>query len=601
MATSSEREAEAKAKSCDASGGPCHLAELSIRDFAIIETLRIEWAPGFNVLTGETGAGKSIIIDALGAALGDRAEPYWLRSGAERASIEAVIPVSLPIEDLSALLDEIGCSLEDDALIVTRDLLPGRSVSRINGRAVPQAAAQQLADRLVDVHSQASHLSLLRVREHVNFLDRYGQLRDLRDQMSHEARALRDVRREILEREEGQRSAQREAALLRQEVAEIDAAGLEEDEESQLAARRSRLKNAFRLKQLALEAHEALQGGDVAQGALDLLGSAQLRLEEVAGLDPGFIVDSDRLTELVDAADDLARSLRSYADAIEDDPAALESVEERLLAVADLKRKYGATVADVLAYRDAAVQRLEAVEHHEEQMAQLASSEAERLRSAARTAGALSSRRKEVALALEQAAEQELAELGMAGARFASAFSCRADPAGLVLEPGATPVAFDDTGVDQIEFQMSANPGEPPRPLSHVASGGELARVMLALKSVLARVDETPILIFDELDQGVGGRMGHVIGEKLAQLARTHQVLCITHLAQVASYADAHYAVRKLVADGRTTIAVERLGTEDRIEELAVMLAGAQAGPAARRSAEELLARAADWREKVSF
>lgn len=577
---------------CGVPPAPCYLAELTIRNFAIIDALRIELSPGLNVLTGETGAGKSIIIDALGAALGDRAEPYWMRSGAERASVEAVLPLSGPIEGLDAALEELGCPVEDDSLILSRDLLPGRSVSRVNGRAVPQTAAQRLADRLVDVHSQVSHLSLLRVREHLEVLDRFGQHDDLRAAMRTAARALHDVRREIQQREDGRRSAQREAALLRQEIDEIEAMAPEAAEEDQLGARRSRLKNALRLKQVALQAHDALQGGDLGQGALDLLGAAQVGLEEVRTLDPTFTTDEDRLVDLIDATDELARILRRYADAIEEDPTALDGVEERLLALGDLKRKYGATLADVLAYRDDAAGRLEAVEHHEEHMAQLVASEVERAHAVGIAAGALSTARNQAASELEAAVERELDELGMTGARFLVAFGSRSDSSGVALGPGTERVAFDETGADHVEFLLTANPGEPPRPLNHIASGGELARIMLALKSVLARVDETPILIFDELDQGVGGRMGHVIGEKLWSLARSHQVLCITHLAQIAAYADAQYAVKKAVAGGRATITVDLLGREERVGELAVMLAGPQAGPEARRSAEELLASA---------
>ncbi len=577
-------------------GAQLLLQELSIRDFAIIDALRIEWTPGLNVLTGETGAGKSIIVDALGAVLGDRMDPNWVRAGADRAWVEAVFCGEAVPPDVAEALDASGLTPENGQLILTRDLSSGRSASRVNARTVPLAVTQQLAERLVDLHSQASHLSLMRPREHLGILDRYAGLEVLRSEMAAQARALHEVRHQIAQIEETNRQTSREAVLLRHEVEEIDAASIRPDEEQEIETQRVRLKNALRLRQLAEAAYVALHGRENRRGAVDLLEQAAAAVDELAGLDPGAQLPGERLTDAIDAADELARAARRYADDLEEDPAALDAIEERLLALADLKRKYGATLAEVLAYRDKAAERLDAIEHHEERVAELREREVELRQAAAATAEKLSRERHASVAQLERRVEQELADLGMGGARLAVALSSRTDPNGLRFSDEPEPRAFDESGADQAEFLISANPGEPPRPLARIASGGELARFMLALKSVLSDADETPVLIFDELDQGVGGRMGHVIGEKLWLLARRHQVLCITHLPQVAAYADTHYLVIKSTDGERTTTAVNRLSDAERVDEVALMLGGAHAGPAARQGAEELLSSAGAWK-----
>ena len=570
------------------------LLELTIRDFAIIESLHIDWATDFGVLTGETGAGKSIVIDALGAALGDRADSTWIRSGADRAFVEAIFSIPASDERLCKLLTELGAA-DDDLLILSRDVYPGRSVCRVNGRAVPVAVVEQLGQSLVDVHSQAFHLSLLRVREHLETLDRYAGLAPLRAEMAEAARSLRAIRRDVDELEVERRQGEREAVLLRHEVDEIDAAALREGEEEELQAARARLRHAQRLQQLASDAFGALQGSEEAEGAVALLGEAVRRVDEIVSIDPGFVADG-RLVELVDAVEDLARELRRYVESIEHEAGGLPEAEERLLMLAGLKRKYGPTPADVMAYRDRAAARLDAVEHHEERLGRLHSQESECLRAATNAAAALSDARAIAARRLETAVVAELEELGMAGSGFVVSLDHRPDPEGVSLGDDTERLAFDETGVDRVEFLIAPNRGEAPRPLARIASGGELARLMLALKSALAAVDQTPVLVFDELDQGVGGRMGHVIGEKLWRVSRLHQVLCITHLPQVAAYARDHYVAGKRVDADRTVATVERLAEGDRVAELTAMLAGPNAGQAARRNAQELLDQVGEWK-----
>ncbi len=574
------------------------LVELTIRDFAIIESLCIAWADGFSVLTGETGAGKSIVIDALGAALGDRADSTWIRSGADHAFVEAIFAIPTGDTRLSQLLSDLGCP-EEDQLILSRDIHPGRSVCRVNGRALPVASVQELGEALIDVHSQAFHLSLLRVREHVQILDRYAGLAAPRAEMAEAVRSLRDVRRDVDHLAAERRQGEREGALLRHEVEEIDAAAISAGEEDELVGTRMRLRNAQRLQQLASDAYRSLQGTEDAEGALALLGDVASKLDEIASLDPGFDTAGGRLTELIDLAEDLRRELRRYTDGIEQDASGLPEIEERLLSLADLKRKYGPTLAEVLGYRERAAAKLDAVEHHEERLEELRAEEALRLRAVEVAGASLSAARKEAADRLGAAIEAELHELGMGGSVFAVSLDRRPDPDGIDLGDGES-VGFDESGADRVEFLISPNRGEAPRPLARIASGGELARLMLALKSAIAVVDETPVLIFDELDQGIGGRMGHVIGEKLWRLSRLHQVLCITHLPQVAAYADAHYVAGKQTDNARTIAIVDRLADGDRASELAAMLGGASAGEAARRNAEELLNQVQSWKSANS-
>lgn len=626
-----------------------YLAELTVRDFAIIEHLRVELSPGLSVLTGETGAGKSIVIDALGAALGERFESGWIRSGAERGSAEAVFaggeltssgeaPEDDAAPDVRQVLAALGCDADDGGLIFTRDMSPSRSICRINGRAVPVAAVARVGDLLVDVHSQANHLSLSRSAEHRDLLDRFGRHEALRDHMAEAARALLGVRRQLQNLEEAVRQGTREAVLLRHEMDEIDAAQIEVGEDEMLAARRSKLRNALRLRSAAEAASAALQGSDEAHGALALLGEAQIRLQEMRSLDPGLPDNIDFGGDVVDALEDLARALRGYTHSLEEDPSALESIEERIQLLADLKRRYGrlpkagagrsalgasdvdpgavgpadGSLEAVLAYRAQAAARLDALEHHEGRTEDLRRQEGLCEAAAADAARALSEARRRAAKALEAAVASEVADVGMGGARFTVEMRTQVDGGGLlswevegvdraVPGPdgvGVRRIAFDETGVDRMTFLISANPGEPLRPVAQVASGGELARLMLALKSAMVAVDQTPVLVFDELEQGVGGRMGHVIGEKLWRLAREHQVLCVTHLPQVAAFADAHYIVTKEARNGRMTTQVERLGPEARLEELAQMLGGAAAGSTARRSAQELVVQAQAWKQQ---
>lgn len=578
------------------------LLELSVRNFAILDHVTLRWAPGLNVLTGETGAGKSLLVDAVSALMGSRMGPDWVRTGADRAIVEGVF--ELPPEptapdgegpSLSALLTEYDLLPEgENTLILTREIVrsTGRTFCRVNGRPVLLTVLQEIGRRLVDIHAQSEHLSLLRVREHLYLLDRYGGTVGLREEVAGLVAELEQVRRALAQSDEEQRRVAREAALLRHEVAEIEAVGPRPGEDVDLLSQRNRLRNAERLRALCLGAYAALEGGETeATAAIDALGTAAAAASELAALDPTAAPIRDALDAALASVDDCARALRRYAEEIESDPAQLAAVEERLHTLRELMRKYGGTIDAVLAYAAEARAKLDRLEHHEAHVADLRAREAALLARIGERAAVLSARRREVATALTAAVERELADLRLAGARFQVHFSAAESEDGVPV--GDRRLVCDRTGVDRVEFLLSANAGEEPRPLARVASGGELARILLALKTVLAGVDVRPTLIFDEVDVGVGGRLGQVLGQKLWQLATRHQILCVTHLPQLAAYGQQHVLVTKAEVGGRTETAVRTLTDAEREEELAAMLGGA--GAAARLSARELLTQAAAW------
>ncbi|MDQ6907953.1 MAG: DNA repair protein RecN [Chloroflexota bacterium] len=576
------------------------LVELSIQNIAIIDRLRVTFEPTLNALTGETGAGKSIIIDALGAVVGGRTSPDMLRTGEERARIEAVFDLGDRLDPaLIALLDEAGIEHEDGTLILARDLQSnGRSVARINGQTVTVGLLGRVGERLVDIHGQSAHLSLLRPATHLDFLDAYAGLMERRAQLAALVTRVRRIRAERAELEQDDRELARRTDLLRFQVDEIASASLEPDEDEALRAERHRLSNASNLQVIADTVYRTLREGTPPRGTsvVEGLRDVAKNLGELAKLDPALAEAESEVDEMVYLLEDVAATVRTYRDTVEDNPARLADVEDRLALIRDLERKYGGTVEEVLAFGEEAQRELAALEGSEERLAQLRVEEATVLRQIGERAGKLSQARQKAASRLARAVEAEIAHLAMGRTRFTVFQSQEDDLEGAPVggEDGhARHLAFDARGVDRVEFLIAPNAGEAPKPLARIASGGETARLMLALKSVLAAADATPTLVFDEVDVGIGGRSGQVVGETLSSLARTHQVLCITHLAQVAAFADGHFRIIKRDVRGRTISDVERLDEPERIEELAAMLDGVPITPAARASARDLAERAA--------
>ena len=557
------------------------LSELTIQDFAIIEWLDLRFGSGFNVLTGETGAGKSIIIDAVSMVLGGRADVDLIRSGADQATIEGTFVLD---EEAQAIINPLleQDSLEGDdleVLVLAREIRrEGRNICRINGRVVSLKTLSEIGQNLVDIHGQTEHLSLMRVREHVDLLDRYGELWSLRDQLTALVRQLRLVRRELGDLRRDERELARRVDLLQYRVSEIEAARLEPGEMEELTQERNRLANAEQLRELADEAYHALYGGDEEQASVvDLLQMSVRTLAGLARLDPATTSLGEATETLTYQLEDLAASLRDYRDRIEFSPRRLNQVEERLALIHGLQRKYGDSIEEILAFADHARRELETIEHSEERTAELEAEEDDLLRGIGRLGQELSARRREAGDRLALGIEAELEELSMARARFGVDLAWRKDAEGAYVD--GQRVAFDLTGLDRVEFLVAPNVGEPLKPLVRIASGGETSRLMLALKTVLAQADRTPTLIFDEIDAGIGGRVGAVVGQKLWGLTvgdggkvRNHQVLCVTHLPQLACYGDLHFRVRKDVVGERTVTSVDGLHAVDREQEIAGML-----------------------------
>ncbi len=569
------------------------LSELTIIDFAIIDRLRLQLAPGFNVLTGETGAGKSIIVDAVDLLLGGKADSATVRTGCDRAQVEGVFDLPASPE-LRALLIENDLGNEDDPdrLWLAREIRSGgRSTARVNGRSVPSSLLREIGDRLIDIHGQSEHLSLLRPREHVNLLDRYAGTWEQRQAFATFVTQLREVRRELSELLKSEAELARRADMLKFQIEEIRSAKLKPGEDDELTIEQKRLANAETLAALADEAYAALYEGDgETPAALDALAKAQKAIAGLAKIDPQFVEHGATIDLVTAQIDDLAHEMRRYREAIEYSPKRLNAVEDRLDLIKRLKRKYGAAIPEVIAFAERAEQELGTLEHSGERIAELREDEEHLLHEIGRAGKDLSDARQVAAVKLSTAIEAELNDLRMAGAHFA--VDLKWEPAENGAYANGQRVAFDATGLDRVEFLVAPNVGEGLKPLVKIASGGETARLMLALKTVLSRADQTPTLIFDEIDQGIGGRVGSTVGQKLWGLSQNHQVVCITHLPQLAGYGDAHFKVDKTSEDERTITHVTPLNDKARVDELAQMLGAS--GEGAIKSAQEILKNVAE-------
>ncbi len=585
---------------------------LSVTNFATIEQLDIELAPGFSVLTGETGAGKSIIVDALGFLIGGRADVGMVRSGARQSRVEGIFLLGGGIsQEVKIALDEYEIEVGEEEIILAREVnLDGRNTCRVNGRIVPLRLLSTLAQYLVDIHGQNQHLSLFRVREHLDILDKYGGLWQLRTGVAEGARQLTEVRQELdrLRRDEAE-VAQR-ADFLEYQVGEISTANLRPSEYDDLTLERDRVANAERIITLSDHAYGALYDSvDRRESVIDLIGEVSKDLSQLEQLDPSLTQTLESVNALMHQVDELARVLRSYRDGIEYSPDRLQELEERLDLINRLKRKYGSTIGEILAFGERASQELEKLNHREERVEDLKAREMDLRRQVGRLAGQLSEARQHAARGLADAIQEEAAGLAFGYAQvlvdIRQSDSEDGVPVGTAAGvPYATPslegesirhLAFNETGIDSVEFLISLNPGEPPRPLARIASGGEASRLMLAIKTILSTADQIPILVFDEVDAGVGGRVGSVLGQKLWGLSQSHLVLCVTHLPQIACYADHHAKVTKLASHDRTVTSVEVLDGEARVTELSQML-GSDSG-ATRTNASEMLRQARNWKE----
>ena len=634
------------------------LLELTIKDFAIIDSLHLHLHRLFNVFTGETGAGKSIIIDAVNALLGGKIGAEFVRAGCERATVEGVFSIGAlpPIADnwqpfeattdngtngaftvfealdqaearslqriqtvqsiqsdaatadaslaLATLLHEYDITPEDGQLILSRDIFrSGRTVARINGRALSQQVLQQVASWMVDIHGQSEHMSLLRPDQHINFLDRYAELVPLRTQLSTKVTEWRNARKTLQSLQQNEREQARRAEFLRYEIEEIEKAELQPGEIEELEQERKVLNNAESLREHCLAVYGAIKGadmgGDEFKPALDQLREAQRSLSELVRLDKSLKEYADSLAEAIYHLEDVAGGISSYETDIEDNPRRLAEIEERLDLITKLRRKYGATIEEILQRAIDGQAELETIVHRDEIIAKLQQQDGQFRHEIGQLAQQLSERRQEAATRLATAMEEQLNDLNMKRAGFLVEIIQVPDEQGVPTSMNGQPeqwYACDVTGIDRVQFLIAPNPGEPFKPLTKIASGGETSRLMLALKSILASADATPTLIFDEIDAGISGHSGQIVGEKLWMLTQNHQVICVTHLPQIAAFADTHYNVNKQIYDNRTVTIVNELRPEQRVREVAHIMGGSVT-EFSRKSAEEMLARAYLWKE----
>lgn len=556
---------------------------LHIENIAIIERADIMFGRGFNALTGETGAGKSIVIDALGAVLGQRTSRELIRTGAEKAFVSAEfsgVPAEMPG------LAETGLSPEEDGtLLLQRELYgDGRNACRVNGRPVTVAQLRRIGAGLLNIHGQHDGQQLLDEEQHLAYLDRFGRVDDALTRCAERYGTLRETRREIetLRMDEAEKA--RRVDMLRHQIDELERADLQEGEEEALLARRNILRSGEKFTAAIARADLCLNGGDEGMGAVSAIREAENALHALRSLGDEFAALSERLEALRCEAYDLAETIRDKKEAYEFSPQELDAVEARCDQLYRLKKKYGASVGDMLAYLARSREELDHIEYADERIAQLQETLREQEAAAMEAARALSALRRAAAQELEERISRELAELDMPKLRFAIDFQEK---------------ELSENGIDAVSFLMSANVGESLRPIQKIASGGELSRIMLAMKNVLAEQDSVMTMVFDEVDTGVSGRAAQRVAEKLARLSRFRQVLCVTHLPQLAAMADVHFGVEKGEADGRTRTNVLVLDRAARRREVARLSGGDPPSDTMLSGAEELLSAAESFKQSI--
>ena len=545
--------------------------EIGIRNFILIEDLRLDLDKGLNILTGETGAGKTIALDALGLLLGDRFKSEQVRQGAERASIDGTFE-SPRQRDFEAWWKDHGYEKAGEILIRREGYPDGRSKAYLNDQPVTLAALQELGAYLVDVHGQNEHQQILKPSVQLALLDRFGGLEEKCEAIGPLFRVWKDLQTQLSAKELSEEQRLQRIDVYRFQLQEIEKAQLKSGEEEDLTQQLPELKNAERLQVLANGAYGALYQDE--GSALERLGQAEKAFQSLAGLAPSVEPLSKELAEAKARLEEVAHNLQSLAARWEADPAALEEALNRLDLISRLKKKYGSSVETVLAHAERLRTDLSGLEHADQRRQDLEKQTEQARAALEEISRALSQKRKKAAKELAEAVQKELADLGLKSA----IFRCRIDT---LSEPTTT-------GLDQVVFEWAPNPGEGIQPLKAIASGGEMSRVMLALKSVLAGADAVPTLVFDEIDAGIGGVTAQAVGKKLRQLARHHQILCVSHLPQIASCASAHFQVSKRTAKSRTFAVITRLDSDERVNELARLL-GSHVTPTSVQHAKELL------------
>jgi DNA repair protein RecN (Recombination protein N) len=551
-----------------------------VNDIALIASAELEFGPGLNLLTGETGAGKSILIDALGLLVGDRASADLIRTGQDQGAVEGILESDAAV----AVLEAHGLPVDGREIVIRREVqASGKSRATVNGALTPIAVLRELGEVLVAVHGQHEPQGLLNPDTHLDLLDWHAGLGAEAAAVAEPYRRFREAEAALQDLRRGAREGARRREMLEFQANEIERANLAAGEEETLRREKIVQANAGRLASLAEEAYAALHEDEAA--VVSRLGMVFRRIDELAAIDPAFVPLAEARSSVLAQVQDLALFLRDYRERLQVTPARLDEIESRLALLDRLKRKYGATIDEVMAFGARCREELQHEGSPEEREKAL---EAERGAAATaylEAALALSRKRRGAAPAFEKKVEGELALLAMEKTRFRVRF----DPEAAPPADGGDSPAWTARGLERAEFLLSPNPGEELRPLARIASGGELSRILLALKSVASLDAPGKTLVFDEVDAGIGGRVAEVVGRKLRAMASRHQVLCVTHLPQIASLAEAHYAVRKHVERGRTIVDVRALSADERVEEVARMLGGESVTDTARRHAREMV------------
>ena len=564
------------------------LQVLKVFNFALIEQAEIEFAKGFNVLTGETGAGKSIVIDALSVVLGGRSSVDMIRSGSDQFRVEAVFDLQQHSQVMDLLVEQAIPVEEDGLMFISRAVSrQGKNTVLINGTHAPLSLLRSLGDQLLDMHGQHENQALLRPESYIDLLDGVdSQLAALLAAYRNSYELWRQTKEKIASVDKDDRQRVQRIDMLKWQAEEIDAAKLGKTEEEELPRQIALLTNAEKISTSVGNAWSILSdGGRQGKNVTDLLQECRRNLENAARFDDALFIYVQQLSDLVVQLEDVTPGLRDYLDRIEFDPGKLSRLQERMDLIYRLKQKYGSTVAEVISYGRNARQELENLERHDEILTGLRKQLSLQTMELEEQADSLSERRIQVAESMSQAIEAHLKDLGMPGGRFSILITSND--------------SYSPSGKDQVRFEFSANPGEELRLLAKVASGGELSRVALAIKTVCARNDGAQVMVFDEIDAGVGGHTARRVAEKIGQVALNKQVLCITHLPQIASMADSHIHIEKKLIDNRTQTFVYRLTAEDRLEELARMIGGEPITKAGLENAAEMVRSATEQKNAL--
>ena len=555
------------------------IRELHIKNIAVIEEVTMSFGDGFHVLTGETGAGKSILIDSINMALGGRTAKDLIRTGAETASVDVVFELSAEVEKK---LLELDVESEDGFLYISRIIgIDGKSKCKINGHMVPVSVLKEVSEYLLTIHGQNDNQSILSPKSHIHFVDAYGDYAEVLEKYKAQYNKVKEIKKDLDELITDETEKARRIDLLAYQINEIASAKLTDGEEEELEERREYLSNIEEIVEKTGRAYSALYGDEQSRAAYDLIAEAVSKLEGVHSYDSKLQEYYNTLNSVLADLEDVTHELKSYIDDVDYEQGELDMIEERLNTIYDLKRKYGGTISGVLEYLEKSQEELSAIEDSDakrEELSELLKKESEVLEE---LAFELSDLRRETAINLQTDIMNELSDLDMQKMRFSVAIERT------VNEDGAT--KYSNNGCDRVEFMISCNPGEELKPLSKIASGGEMSRIMLAIKSILAESDIVETLVFDEIDTGVSGRAAQKIAEKICMLSKKHQILCITHLAQIASMADTHFLIEKNSNDESTSTTVISLGGDERKTELARIIGGVMITDITLQAAQEML------------